>query len=142
AFEAFWDHYPRKSDKRSALKAWQRAVKRASNDELIAGAIRYRNDPNREDQYTKHGATWLNADGWLDEPLPARGSAPKRRELTTRERRHIEAELLKENPDPRLVRVAQEAGLISGPGPDRAAAADRGGIRQPEHRRDNVVGMV
>ena len=74
-FEEFWEHYPRKSDKRAALKAWQKAIRRASNDVLIAGAIRYAQDPNREDAFTKHGSTWLNADGWLNDPLPDRNGS-------------------------------------------------------------------
>lgn len=33
---------------------------------------RYRDDPNRDDGYTAHPTTWLNRDGWDDDPLPAR----------------------------------------------------------------------
>lgn len=71
-FETFWNIYPRKDSKRRALTAFNNALKRATLEELYAGAARYANDPNREPQYTKHAATWLNGDCWLDEPLPAR----------------------------------------------------------------------
>jgi hypothetical protein len=72
AFSKWWQHYPRKTDKRKALGAWQRARKRASDDELIDGAIRYAKDPNRHPEFTKQGERWLNGDCWLDDPLPPR----------------------------------------------------------------------
>lgn len=72
AFEQFWSHYPLKRDKGKALKAWKNAIKRSGNDTIIAGAIRYRDDPNRLDQYTKYAEGWLNGDGWEDDPLPHR----------------------------------------------------------------------
>lgn len=71
-FLEWWKHYPRKQDKGGAFKAWKK-IKHATLDELIAGADRYANDPNRTDQYTKHAATWLNNRSWEDEDgLPAR----------------------------------------------------------------------
>lgn len=74
AFEDFWNVYPKKADKRSALKAWERAIKRAGPGTIEAGAEAYRDDPNREDSFTKNAATWLNADAWGNEPLPPRPS--------------------------------------------------------------------
>lgn len=71
-FETFWSIYPRKDDKRRALTAFNNALERATLDEICAGAARYANDPNRVPQYTKHAATWLNGDCWLNPPLPAR----------------------------------------------------------------------
>jgi len=71
-FLEWWKHYPRKQDKGGAFKAWKK-IRHATLDELIAGADRYANDPNRTDQYTKHAATWLNNRSWEDEDgLPAR----------------------------------------------------------------------
>ena len=72
AFEQFWNEYPIKRDKGKALKAWERATKRADPQTILNGATRYREDPNRSDQYTKYAEGWLNGDGWEDEPLPAR----------------------------------------------------------------------
>lgn len=74
AFEEWWSRYPRKDAKRKALEAWRRARKRATDDELNSGAERYANDPNRQEQYTKQPATWLNGDCWLSAPLPATGT--------------------------------------------------------------------
>lgn len=79
-FLDFWDQYPLKRDKGKALKAWKNAIKRTDNDAIIAGAIRYRDDPNRDDQYTKYAEGWLNGDGWEDEPLPDR-ARPSGRDL-------------------------------------------------------------
>lgn len=67
-FEAFWEAYPRHSDKKAALRAWTRAVKEVPNSELIAAARRYAHDPARKPEYTKHAATWLNAGSWANEP--------------------------------------------------------------------------
>jgi hypothetical protein len=81
AFEEFYRQYPRHEGKRDALKVWQRITKaEVTNGELIAGAMRYAADPNREPAYTKHCATWLNKGGWMDAPLPARGGQNGRKE--------------------------------------------------------------
>lgn len=73
-FQEFWDAYPIRRDRRKAERAFKNALKRADADEIINGARRYNDDPNRSDQYTKYAEGWLNADGWLDEPLPVRAT--------------------------------------------------------------------
>jgi hypothetical protein len=65
-FEEFWKEYPRKVDRAAALRAFKSALKRASFEDLLAGAIAYRNDPARKPEFTKYPATWLNADAWLN----------------------------------------------------------------------------
>ena len=62
--------YPRKESKGVAEKAYAKARKIASAEDLVEGAIRYRDDPNREAQFTKLPATWLNGKCWEDGPLP------------------------------------------------------------------------
>ena len=65
-FAQFWEVYPRKVGKGEARKAWRNALKRATAEEIIAGAKRYaasKPDP----EFTKHPGPWLNADRWLDE---------------------------------------------------------------------------
>jgi hypothetical protein len=74
AFERFWVIYPRRTGKITARKAWDRAIKFADGAEILAGAERYRDDPNRDPQFTKHPETWLNAGCWNDEPLPPRSN--------------------------------------------------------------------
>jgi hypothetical protein len=67
-FENWWSVYPRKASKGQALKAYIAARKRGIGaSELLAGAKRYAADPKRDDKFTKHAATWLNAECWLDE---------------------------------------------------------------------------
>lgn len=70
-FLEFWNEYPRKSDKRAATKAFKSALNRAKFEDILAGVIKYVNDPNLPEQrYIKHPATWLNADAWENGPLP------------------------------------------------------------------------
>ena len=70
-FVRFWSVYPRKIGKGEARKAWAKVVKSGVNvEDVIAGAIRYRDDPYRKrkgDEYTKHPGPWLNAERWTDQ---------------------------------------------------------------------------
>jgi len=69
-WDEFWKIYPLKVGKGAALKAFDKAIKRANPQEIIDGAKRYADDPNRNPGYTAHAATWLNADRWADSLLP------------------------------------------------------------------------
>jgi hypothetical protein len=71
-FIDFYLAYPRHEGKGVAEKAYAKALKKTDAGTILAGAERYAADPNREAQYTKLPATWLNAEGWTDEPLPSR----------------------------------------------------------------------
>jgi DNA-binding MarR family transcriptional regulator len=72
-FEKFWKLYPRKVEKQGARRRFEAIIQRGVDPELlIAGARRYRDDPNREQAFTKHPTTWLNNGCWDDEPLPPR----------------------------------------------------------------------
>jgi hypothetical protein len=69
-FETFWKAYPRKASKGQARKAYIAALKRGIGaDVLLAGARRYASDTKRDPDFTKHAATWINGECWLDEPL-------------------------------------------------------------------------
>ncbi len=73
-FQEFWAAYPSIKSKGDARTAWLRALRGGvAPDTLTAGALAYRNDPNRSAQYTKHAATWLNKECWGDyaEPVAA-----------------------------------------------------------------------
>jgi len=74
-FTEFWGTVPRKVGKGAARRAWKKAVKKAAPQVIIEGMRRYRDDPNREDEFTAHPSSWLNAERWDDDPLPARGGA-------------------------------------------------------------------
>jgi hypothetical protein len=71
-FERFWNIYPKKDDKPVAYRSFLKVLKTTPLEDIIAGAEKYRDDPNREDQYTKNGSTWLRAEAWNNGPLPAR----------------------------------------------------------------------
>jgi len=78
-FDLFWKSYPIKVGKAAAQKAWVKAIKVETADVIIAGAIRYADDPNRHPSFTAHAATWLNAHRWNDSPLPPRVLTPEER---------------------------------------------------------------
>lgn len=85
-FDQFWEAYPRKDDKGKAREKFKAALNRASAEEIISGAERYRDDPNRDPAYTKLPTTWLNADAWGNGPLPRRN--PQGSFQTSAERRY------------------------------------------------------
>jgi len=90
-FDKFWAVYPRKVAKGAARKAWEKIT---DYEVVIAGAERFSLDPNREDTFTPHPATWLNAERWLDDPLPPRRLTVeelKERELLLARKRDAEA---------------------------------------------------
>jgi helix-turn-helix protein len=66
-FDEFWTVYPRKEAKRAAARAFDAALRRGTAEDVIAGAVRYRARPDRRKEFTKHPATWLNGDCWLDD---------------------------------------------------------------------------
>jgi hypothetical protein len=67
-FDRFWDIYPAKKAKRAAAKAWAGAVKRAPVETILEGAARYCSDERVLNGFIRNPATWLNDDGWNDEP--------------------------------------------------------------------------
>lgn len=81
-FEDFYRVYPRKMGKQDAKKAFRKALDIVDFDTLLAGALRYANDPNlpADKQFLPYPATWLNRGSWDDEPLPERKLSPEERE--------------------------------------------------------------
>jgi hypothetical protein len=70
-FESFWSICPRKTAKGSARKAWVKAIKTATPDQIIAAMKVYATATvGTETQYIAHPATWLNAERWLDDFQP------------------------------------------------------------------------
>ena len=71
-FERFWAAYPRQVGKGNALKAWEKATKHISNDELIARVNVIKTCAQWQDkQFIPHPATWLNQSRYEDpECLP------------------------------------------------------------------------
>jgi hypothetical protein len=85
-FEQFWKNYPRKVGKKKAKQAFKSAIARCSAPEITLKAAHYRDDPNREDAFTKHPSTWLNGDCWNDPPLPQKQGAQRASSLDRRNR--------------------------------------------------------
>jgi hypothetical protein len=78
-FNEFYNNYPRKMKRGDAFRAFKSAMNRASFEEILAGAIRFANDPNLyENRFIPYPATWLRADGWLDGPLPSVNKGKKK----------------------------------------------------------------
>lgn len=73
-FDEFWSAYPRRVGKQKARGKFTAAVKRAGDARtVIRGARRLAADPNLpETQFIPHPTTWLERDGWEDDPLPPR----------------------------------------------------------------------
>ncbi|MFO1131162.1 MAG: hypothetical protein U1E16_03965 [Hyphomicrobiales bacterium] len=72
-FEDLWSHYPRKVAKGRARSAFKAALKRTDLPTIKAGVLRYAAERTGQDpQFTKHLASWLNAECWNDEPAPPR----------------------------------------------------------------------
>ena len=92
-FLEFWNEYPQKKDKGSAFKAFRSALNRAKFEEILAGAIRYKNDPTRDPKFTKYPATWLNADSWENDYQSPDDTAQKKRELEKQRSKEFLAEM-------------------------------------------------
>lgn len=85
-FDEFWSVYPRKADKATARKAFDKAITKQDPEQIIYAACLLRDDPNRVAQFTPLPATWLNKERWEDEPLPTRlDTAADRRNQRTRD---------------------------------------------------------
>lgn len=76
-FAEWYSHYPRKTGRAAAEKAYVKALKRTDAPTLLNAVIRYKADPNLpEKQFIPHPTKWLNDGRWEDEPLPAKGGRP------------------------------------------------------------------
>lgn len=68
-FDEFWASVPRKKSRGAALKAYATALRKTDAQTILSGMRRYAETRRGQDpQYTAHPATWLNAEGWSDEP--------------------------------------------------------------------------
>lgn len=69
AWEEFWSIYPRKVGKAAAKRAFFNFGNQAAV--IVEGARRLASDPNLPaKQFVPYPATWLNREGWEDEPYP------------------------------------------------------------------------
>lgn len=78
-FEYWWKQYPRKVAKGNARKAFEKALKNASADEIIQGLMsQLTYYSSLDSQFIPHPATWLNGERWSDEPQQPRQNNRKR----------------------------------------------------------------
>ncbi|CAB4139579.1 hypothetical protein UFOVP338_58 [uncultured Caudovirales phage] len=69
-FDDFYQAYPRKIGKQTALKAYDRALKSTTHDAIMQGVLKYKNDiasKKTTPEYIKHPSSWLNAGCWDDD---------------------------------------------------------------------------
>lgn len=67
-FDRFWGYFPRKEGKIEARKAWPKAIKVCDAELIIKATTGYRERcREKETQFVKMPAPWLNAQRWLDE---------------------------------------------------------------------------
>ena len=90
-FDRWYAVYPLHKGRDAALKAFVKARKRASLNDLVAGAERYRDDPSRKPDYTAHPASWLNAGRWLDDSGGSPGLSDDTALVDSRTRQLIKA---------------------------------------------------
>ncbi len=68
----FYAAYPKKVAKLEVDKAYAKALKSATHEEIMAGLERYKRNLPAERQFIPHPATWLNKGRWHDEAAPAK----------------------------------------------------------------------
>lgn len=69
-FESFWKSYPRRVAKGAARKAFDKAIKKTTLENMLKAITEYvAKKPEKID--FKHPATWLNGECWDDEWEPA-----------------------------------------------------------------------
>lgn len=116
AFDAFWENYPRKVGKKDARKAWPGACRRLAPDRLAKAAAYWAGlwaQAGTEARFIPHPATWLRGERWNDDPPTAprpRTAPPPGPVLSTADRRVLEAEMLKDRPDPRAIGLLHQLG--------------------------------
>jgi len=74
-FAAFWRSYPRRISKGNARKAFDKAIKKTTLENMLKAITEYvARKPEKID--FKHPATWLNGECWDDEWEPTQAKAP------------------------------------------------------------------
>lgn len=66
-FDVFWQKYPRHENKVTAIKAYEKAVKKTNHIELLKKLDEYIAHNEKNQIKFAFAATWLNQERWLDE---------------------------------------------------------------------------
>jgi hypothetical protein len=68
-FDIFWAAYPKKKGKIAGRKAFDKAIKLATLEQLLQGIeLLKRETAGKDITFTPHPASWLNDGRWEDEP--------------------------------------------------------------------------
>jgi hypothetical protein len=68
-FGHFWSVFPKKKGKPAAYAAWQKAITRGADANVIIKAAEcYRDDPSRKSDMTKYPQGWLSDERYNDDP--------------------------------------------------------------------------
>jgi len=70
SFETFWSIYPKRVAKADALKAWNKALKRKTADELVGLTKAYAESKLPDMTYIPYPASWLNKELYDNVELP------------------------------------------------------------------------
>lgn len=71
-FDTFWAQYPRKVGKIAGKKAFDKAIRLTSLEQLLSGIeLLKRETAGKELEFIPHPASWLSAGRWDDEPSSA-----------------------------------------------------------------------
>lgn len=133
AFEAFWSAYPEKVGKGAGRKSFDRAVKKASLTDILAGVKRYVATKPAERAWA-HPATWLNQERWLDQP--AQGDLLRDPAPTNGANGHGQSDEARSRASQELVdRVAQRLGWKGGDDLVDPADGDADPVLPPDARR-------
>ena len=69
-FDEFWEQVPRKVGKAKCLAIWKRRKLGNNLEPILHGLLRWKaSDEWSDPKYIPHPSTWLNRDGWEDEPV-------------------------------------------------------------------------
>jgi len=86
SFVEFWQVYPRKVNKKAALKAWKKAAVEIEPHKItIAAEMFAASDIAAAGEFIPHPATWLNKGGYLDDPKEWERREPKSKEQKRQE---------------------------------------------------------
>ena len=66
-FNEFWEIYDKKTNRKGALKIWESQKLYLKANEIIQGAINFRENRDHKRQFWKQPTTWLNGECWKDE---------------------------------------------------------------------------
>lgn len=78
-FDRFWAVYPKRVAKDEARKAFSRALKRASADEIVSAVERQRDWEQWVRGFIPNASTWLNQGRWADEEPQIADTTPTRK---------------------------------------------------------------